>query len=260
MIRGFNLTDVTGSTTDYPMNSIVQNSAYPIPSYGDGSYTICWRYNDNSTGYRFKYTDSFGSIVTTSNIAFASGSTNAIDNIKRIKCGFTDLSDEYSITNADLTQNLTMQVMNGGTVLAEYIFQPVSCNGNEMYPVEFLNAWGVWDRFFFRGRKDDETEITSDDYKFNKINYVDMTYNVSDGSYHKYNVQGRDKITLQSDWLMQEHNRKMKELLLSEKVIIGDYPFIITNTSEKFKTIRYDKKIEYTLELKYAADTINNIK
>lgn len=259
MIRGFNLTDVSGST-DYPMNSIEQSEAYPIPSYGDGSYTICWRYNNNSTGYRFLYTDYQGTSVTTSDIPFTTGTTNAIDNIKRIKCGFTDLYLEHGISTAELTQNLTMQVMSGGTILAEYIFQPVSCNGNDMYPVDFLNAWGVWDRFFFRGRKDDATDISSDTYNYNKINYVDMTYNVSDGSYHKYNVQGRDKITLQSDWLAQEHNRKMKELLLSERVLIGGYPFIITKKSEKYKTIRFDKKIEYTLELQYASNSINNIK
>lgn len=260
MIRSFNITEVSGTTLlDYAMNSIQTDTAYTLPNYGDGSYSLCWRFANKSTGYRLIYTNYINQVITTSPIAFTP-ITDARSNIKVIKCGFTDLYSTYGIATADLTKNINLQIMSGATIVANYIFSPDTCNGNEMHAVDFLNAWGVWDRFFFRGRKDDENTFTSNVFKYNRVNYSTMTYEASEGSYHKFNVQGRDKITMNTGWLDENKNRKLKELLLTEVCLINNYPYIITSQEVKYKSVRFDKQVNYTIQFELAADTINNIR
>lgn len=183
---------------------------------------------------------------------------NAKDEVKQIAIGYNDLM-LYDLPEIATTFNVNIY-LSGTSILKQYTINPDNCNGNDLINIMYMNKWGVWDHFYFKGRKTTQIDTTYEIYKYNKINNSTMTYNIGDGSYHKFISNGKEKMILNSGWLTESDNLRFKDLLLSESVLYDSiYPMIITSKSQTFKTVRFDKMINYTLELEYAYDSINNI-
>ena len=64
---------------------------------------------------------------------------------------------------------------------------------------------------------------------------------------------------MNTGWVNQNKNAQFEELLLSEFILIDDLPYIITDKEVKYKTTRWDKAINYTLNLDKAYDKINQV-
>ena len=79
----------------------------------------------------------------------------------------------------------------------------------------------------------------------------------------KFNIIGNESLVLNSGFVPEAMNDTFKELLLSQYVWIvrnGDtLPVNIEESALTFKTGLNDKLINYTINLKFAFDTINNI-
>lgn len=265
MKRGFNITE-TGTTYSYgyPMNSIEVNKPYSLPNYGYpyNFYQLVWRIPQKKGTVIFSATDTNGSPLTYNYEWDYTAASNAESEIMRLECGYSSLKDLFA--TMDLDKQYTIQQVVEGYTLGTYIFTPMKCNGNQLYPIKFLNKWGIWDYFFFTGRVDDGMSVDFDTYKFNKVDYSIMQYEISDGTYHKYNNQGKGKITLNSGFVEENKNEKFKEMLLSEYVLMEDadlgwLPYIITDKEVKFKTTKWDKLINYTVVLEHAYDLINKV-
>ena len=248
MIQGFNLT-ITGNT-DYLMNTIV--SPYEIPNYGNASYYLNWRYAGEATGYNITNGYSY-SVIT-----FDTGKTTATDEVKVIPCGYYDIASYYGMTIYE-NENIIVNIVSGSTILSKIIFTPQLCNGNDLYFIKYINKWGMWDRFYFTGKKDESISYDYEIYKYNKVDYSTMTYNTSDGTYHRYNTQGKGKIILNTGWVNENKNAQLEELLLSEIILINDLPYMITDKDVRYQTTRWDKAINYTLNLEAAYDKINQV-
>ena len=241
----FNITEQT-TAVDYAMNSIPTNTPYSLPI--STSYTFVWRYNATTT-YTIVYKNAAESGNTTIGPTAFAAKTKAGDEARQIACGYADLS------NISTRYPITLTI--GSNV---YIFNPDGCVGNDVQTLKFLNKWGVWDYFFCYGRKDTETTIDYETYKYMKIDYPTMTYNVKDGAYKKSFIQGKGKITLNTGWIDENKNTKLEELFLSEYVLLNSTtPVIITDKTIKYKTDKFDRVINYTIILEEAFDTINNI-
>lgn len=263
MRRGFNITE-TGYTYGYPMNSIEVNKPYSLPnySYPNNFYQLVWRIPQKKGTVRFNATDINGSPLTYDYEWDYTISNNAESEIMRLECGYSSMKDLFP--TIDVNKQYTIQQIVEGYILGTYIFTPMKCNGNQLYPVKFLNKWGIWDYFFFTGRVDESISTDFETYKYNKVDYSTMSYELSEGTYHKMNNQGKGKIILNTGFVEENKNEKFKEMLLSEYVLIEDadlgwLPYIITDKELKYKTTKWDKLINYTITMENGYDTINKV-
>ena len=103
---------------------------------------------------------------------------------------------------------------------------------------------------------------SKENYKSNIL--VNGSYDISKHQNRILNKQGKEKLTLNSGFYDEQYNEVFTQLMLSEKVWINianqTLPIEITSSSFAYKTSLNDKLINYTIEIEYAFNKINNIR
>jgi len=132
----------------------------------------------------------------------------------------------------------------------------------EPIKVTFVNKFGALQDIWFFKNNSSSISAKSTDYKSNLM--VNDTYSTTSHQNTTLNINGTEKLTINSGFYPESYNEVFKQLLLSEKVwILVDsvtYPVKITSKSLKFKTQLNEKLIEYALDLEFSNDIINNIR
>jgi hypothetical protein len=125
----------------------------------------------------------------------------------------------------------------------------------------FLNKFGVFDSLTLFKKSNETTNVTSDDFVNNYVS--GGTYDTTRHQYQKLNTVGKSTIKINSGYINEKENELYKQLLFSDLVyILKDAAFIpvnIANSSIEFKTRVNDNLINYTLDLEFAFNDINNI-
>jgi hypothetical protein len=89
-------------------------------------------------------------------------------------------------------------------------------------------------------------------------------YNLGDAQKAVVNKNANETLTLNSGFYPENNNDVFKQLLLSDYVWIdyesNEIPCNIASSSISYKTSRNDKLINYTLDIEFASDTIQNIR
>jgi hypothetical protein len=79
-----------------------------------------------------------------------------------------------------------------------------------------------------------------------------------------YNVKSSKKITINTGYVSEQYNEPMQELIQSEQVWMEIdsvvTPMTVDANSLTFKTSVNDKLVDYTIELSYAYNAINDIR
>ena len=130
------------------------------------------------------------------------------------------------------------------------------------YKLTFINKFGAYqDIWMFKNSKLAMT-TEKDKYKSNIIN---------NGTYETYNAQVRlltknanQRLTLNSGYYPESNNEIFRQLFLSDKVWIeyNDKTLAVNieNNNIDYKTSLTDSLINYTIDVSFAFDTINNIR
>ena len=130
------------------------------------------------------------------------------------------------------------------------------------YKLTFINKFGAYqDIWMFKNSKLAMT-TEKDKYKSNIIN---------NGTYETYNAQVRllsknanQRLTLNSGYYPESNNEIFRQLFLSDKVWIEykdkTLAVNIENNNIDYKTSLTDSLINYTIDVSFAFDTINNIR
>lgn len=159
------------------------------------------------------------------------------------------LSDTIVITNNDTsTKTITIKEIE------ECKYTP--------YNITFINKFGVLQNVWFFKRTNNTLTTTKENYKSNIL--VSGSYDTSKHQKRILNKQGNEKLTLNSGFYDEQYNEVFTQLMLSEKVWINiannTLPIEITSSSFAYKTSLNDKLINYTIEIEYAFNKINNIR
>ena len=94
---------------------------------------------------------------------------------------------------------------------------------------------------------------------FNIMNASIVSFKEFEGQKKTFNANGRDSIKCNTGWVDESFKDTIKEIMLSEKIILNDLPVTIkTKQTELFKSIN-TKNINYSLEFDYSFDTIMSI-
>ena len=121
---------------------------------------------------------------------------------------------------------------------------------------DFVNQYGCWQRTYFYAASNETLTVESADYNLMQTN---TDYNTLQGQRHVFNNNGKKSIKVNTDWVSESYNQLLKQIMLSEKIIINNYPAKLNSKStELFKNIN-TKMINYSLEFEFAFDVINSV-
>ena len=165
---------------------------------------------------------------------------------------------DYLGTYNDISEALDMNINDSEIIsirqISECKFTP--------YKVTFVNKFGaLQDLYFF---KKSVLNVTTKDekYKSNIIN--NGTYSISEHQNKILNKQASQKLTLNSGFYPEDYNEVFEQMLFSELVWIemdgNTLPININTSSFTYKTQLNDKLIQYTIDVDFAHDKINNIR
>lgn len=122
--------------------------------------------------------------------------------------------------------------------------------------VWFVNRFGGWQPLTFF--KADAQAYEMQNIK-HKLMPESVNYNVSVGQYKQFNFNGKQTIKLNTGFVPENYSELLQDLMLSEKILIGDKPVIVKSQSLPIKSILNDKMINYEVEFEYNYNLINTV-
>jgi hypothetical protein len=158
--------------------------------------------------------------------------------------------------NSEFTKEYTVEVLNSSNVMqATWTFKPVEECLYTPVKVDFINKYGAFQREFFFKASNDNIEVTNKDYNLMQP----YNYSLTGGQRTTYNQNGKQSIKVNSGWVEEDFKDNLKQLILSEKVLVDEKPAILKTKSIELNKSINTKQINYSLEFEFAYDLINSI-
>lgn len=130
------------------------------------------------------------------------------------------------------------------------------------YKVTFINKFGALQDVWFFKRTNETLRTTTEKFKRNII--VNGIYDPSRHQQKILTKNGTEKLVLNTGYYPEAYNEVFKQMQLSEDCWIEinnkTLPINVSSSSLEYKTHLNDKLINYTIEVEFAFDTINNIR
>jgi len=131
----------------------------------------------------------------------------------------------------------------------------------------FYNKFGALQNIWFFKKSSTSINVTSENYKSNILDLDndggEPAYVINKHQEKIFMVNGRETITVSTDFISEEYNDVIRQMLLSEQVWVDDgtnvLPINLDSKSLQFKKGVNDRFVNYTISFKYAFDKINNI-
>ena len=147
------------------------------------------------------------------------------------------------------------------------IFSTEECK-YEPYKVTFVNKYGALQDLWFFKKSVETTNVTSEQFKASIFDQSTLSYKTYKHQQQSFLAQGKDRITMNTGYVNDDHNAVLEELLLSEQVWYTEItdteerviPVIPQTKSITYKTSVNDKLANYTVDFEHAFDKINNIR
>lgn len=185
--------------------------------------------------------------------------TDSTDSLDKIQ--YVGISPTNNIKTGD-TATVTSTT---GTAQTQNIVFKALCAGK--YPdvkIVFYNKYGAIQELWAHKKSVKSLRTKSETYNRNIMDYSAVDYNVYKHATSRFDVNGRESITVNTDFMDESINDPVKQLLLSDQVWLeigaDTYPVVITTSSLTEKTSVNDKMVQYTFEFEYAYDKIQNIR
>ena len=130
--------------------------------------------------------------------------------------------------------------------------------------ITFVNKFGALQDIYFFKKSIDTIEVKKDSYNASIFDPFSLSYDLQQHQHRIFNKNAKESVSLNTGYISEQYNSVIKELLLSELVWAEKdgniLPVNLKSESLTFKTRLNDKLINYTLDIEYAFDKINNIK
>lgn len=168
-----------------------------------------------------------------------------------------DFFDQYRLEDYDEIRiernDGTLKIINVETV-EECKYTP--------YRIEYLNKYGLPEQIVFYKRSDRSLRVERENYRANTLSSY-KSGSLANHVYKDYNVNGRETMNLNTDWLPESFYESFKQMYLSENVWIWfndeKLPVNVKNSELKEKKHVNEKVISYQVEVEFAFDKIGNI-
>lgn len=156
-------------------------------------------------------------------------------------------------------------VNNYKTEVIKIVTEP--CTKYEPYKVTFVNKFGALQDMWFSLKSTESLNTTGETYKANVVDFSTLTYATYKPQVAQYNKLGKESITLNTNYISEDYNEVIKQLMMSEQVWLTK----LTDTEEvlavipktqnvTYKTSLNDRLVQYTVDFDYAFDKINTVR
>lgn len=185
---------------------------------------------------------------------------------------------DYGLADA---KSVKVEVVNSETqeVIDEVTANYEECYYEEGHQIVFMNRFGAWDSIALLGRSKEFTSFEKESYMGLLANKSQNTfsYDTKQGSYRSFNQMARKKHTVNTGWTQEDNISAIQDINLSPAVLLltnladknemSVYqplttlysPVIIEGNEVEKQTLKHEKNINYTLNLKEANHTNNRI-
>ena len=155
----------------------------------------------------------------------------------------------------------TIYVNDGNTVEVYKVENIEECKYNP-YKVTFINKFGALQDLWFFKRANLSLSTKNEEYTANTMS--EGSYSINRASKTIFNKRGTEMLKLNTGFYPESYNEIFRQLSLSEEVWIKyegqTLPIIVKTTSLNYKTSINDKLINYTMDVEFAFNKINNIR
>jgi hypothetical protein len=206
------------------------------------------------------------STSSTNIIRYVSSETTGIHSWQdRVEAGSGTIESldcvKYHLGDVDLYGVDTIYVNDGNTVEVYKVENIEECKYNP-YKVTFVNKFGALQDLWFFKRSNLSLQTKQESYKANIVN--NGTYSINSRQNKVFNKTGIESLKLNTGFYPESYNEIFRQLTLSEEVWINydgnTLPITVKSSSLNYKTSVNDKLINYTIDVEFANNKINNIR
>lgn len=205
---------------------------------------------------------------------YTSASTNAVSSVKYYSGGSlveTDSIASSGYSSAQIAYPFTSQTVDevrvyysSDTAYDSFSVKYMDCYKYDTYKITFVNKFGALQDLYFMGKSTESIAVQKDSYKSNVLDIANQTYSATNHQFRDFDVKGRQTMILNTGNVSQDYNEPIKQLLLSEKawMTVGSdvIPINVATNSLTMQTSVNDKVVNYTIEVNFAHDTIQNVR
>jgi len=212
---------------------------YDLPTAEAGHITVV-----TATDYKVRYTNLDD--LTTNTAALPDDS---ILNIPKVKSFI--FSDNY------VEGNLVEILNDVDAVIWSATFKPKEACKYTPVQCDYINSFGAWNRIWFYAKS--SSKFKTENKEYNLLQNQLINYDIQEGQRKTFNANGKVTIEVNTDWVDEYYKEIIKELMLSERILINEQPATLsTKDTELFKHINTNL-INYKLEFEFAFDYINTV-
>lgn len=182
---------------------------------------------------------------------------------------YTNLSTKVSRWGGNSDINVDeIQVSSDHGVKTIKVKEIEECKYNP-YRITFKNRYGVMEDLWFFKKSVSSMNVESEEFRANQFKQRSSGGRDRDAglvrSSKEYGKNGTESITLNSGFVSEELNESFKQLMLSEEVQLLDSDndvlraVKISDSSLKIKTSVNDKLINYTIEVEFSNNIIDDV-
>lgn len=213
----------------------------PLTYYYYGTNDIGWITVSNSNNTFLRYTNPSGSVY---NLPI-SGLPNRVSNFPRVYSSFLGVGNKVELLNSV-----------GAVTWTGYFYPKTECKYTPVR-LDFVNKFGAWQRQWFFTASYDTLNVENTEYNLMQSSFPN--YSVTEGQRQVFNANGKQTIRVNSDWVDEDFKEVIKQLMLSEKILVnGTAAKINTKSMDLQKSIN-NNLINYQVEFEYAYDVINSV-
>ena len=267
-IRTSNVTSPIGDASAYNVTSPSGNGGY-VSTTGiqgtDGEKVTISVFLKGTGNVQIKlqelgdnYTDYFTKTITLTN--------NWLEyEVSGIKA--KDGSPSRMVIRADGTSALDVDIWHPSVRLPETkIVDVITLDECKYEPIKltFVNRFGALQDLWFFKKSIEKVNTKKETFNRFTINSNTGVYDTSIHQNQTFNVSSSKKLTINTGYVDESYNSLMQELMQSEQIWMElnsvVTPINLDTNSLTFKTGVNDKLVDYTVEVSYSFDAINNIR
>lgn len=207
--------------------------------------------NDSESIIQYS-TNSVGDIDTFKSRVLADGGV-----FEAKECVEAIYDDHYKTLDVDYVQVITAS----GDIQILTVKEVEECK-YDTYKVVFKNKLGAWQDLWFFKRSDLSMKTKAETYKSNLV--VAGSYDTNRHQKRVFLKNGMQSLKLNTGFYPEEYNQVFKEFMLSESVYITyenqNLPINVKSSDIEYKEKVNEKLINYTIDVEFAYNTINNIR
>ena len=160
------------------------------------------------------------------------------------------LVDEIVLSTTPGTKNVKVITLN------ECKFEPIK--------LTFVNRFGALQDLWFFKKSIEKVNTKKETFNRFTINSNTGVYDTSIHQNQTFNVNSNKKLTINTGYVDESYNDLMQELMQSEQIWLElnsvVTPINLDTNSLTFKTSVNDRLVDYTVDVSYSFDAINNIR